>query len=65
MDTIGALRCEDDEDLLVQCDVFEEELHADTDALEEMNSGNVNLNDPQSVFSAVYKKVSFLFVFEI
>lgn len=57
LDTIASLRCEDDEDLLVQCDVFEEELHADTDALEESKTGQVNLNDPQSVFAGVYKKV--------
>ncbi|XP_045204866.2 inverted formin-2-like [Mercenaria mercenaria] len=57
LDTIGSLRCEDDDDLTVQCDVFEEEYNADTDALQENKSGSVNLNDPQSVFMAVYKKV--------
>lgn len=57
LDTITSLRCEDDEDLLVQCDVFEEELHADVEALEEMRSTSVNLNDHQSVFNAVIKRV--------
>lgn len=57
LETISSLRCDDDEDLLVQCDVFEEELHADIEALEEMKSTSVNLNDHQSVFNAVNKRV--------
>ena len=58
LDTITSLRCEDDDDLLVQCDVFEEELHADIEALDELKSSSVNLNDHQSVFTAVNKKVT-------
>ncbi|WAQ99283.1 INF2-like protein [Mya arenaria] len=57
LDTIASLRCEDDEDLHVQCDVFEDEMHADLDALEEQRSSDVNINDHQSVFKAIYKKV--------
>ncbi|KAL4230063.1 FH2 domain-containing protein 1 [Mactra antiquata] len=57
IDTIGCLRCEDDNLLQVQCDVFEEELHADTEALEDVKSGKVNLNDPMSVFTSIHKKV--------
>jgi len=45
----------------VQCDVFDDEMHADTDALEEVktSTSDVNLNDHQSVFQAVYKKVNY------
>ncbi|XP_060576216.1 inverted formin-2-like isoform X2 [Ruditapes philippinarum] len=53
-DTISSLRCEDDPDLLVQCDVFEEEYHADTEAV--MESKTTEMNDINSVFTAVHEK---------
>lgn len=56
-DVLTSLRAEDDDELLVQCDVFEEELHADTEALDEMKVNSVNLNDHHSVFLAIYKRV--------
>ncbi|XP_045204918.2 inverted formin-2-like [Mercenaria mercenaria] len=46
---------EDDDELRVQCDVFQEGDHADEDAL--MDTKDVDVDDPQSVFSAVYNKV--------
>ena len=58
IETIQTLRADDDDELNVQCDVFEEELNADSDAMENMNEGNVNLNDHTSVFTAIYKRVS-------
>ena len=58
LDTIQSLRVDDDDDLHVQCDVFEEELNADNDAIENMQEGKVNLNDHMSVFNAIFKRVS-------
>ena len=58
IETIQSLRADDDDELNVQCDVFEEELNADSDAMENMNDGKVNLNDHMSVFTAIYKRVS-------
>ncbi|XP_052280011.1 inverted formin-2-like [Dreissena polymorpha] len=57
LDTITSLRCEDDIELHVQCEVFEDEFHADEEAVEDMTSSSVNINDPESVFTAIYKKV--------
>ena len=57
LETIQSLRADDDDELNVQCDVFEEELNADSDAMESMNDGKVNLNDHMSVFNAIYKRV--------
>ena len=57
MDTIQTLRADDDDELQVQCDVFEEELNADSEAIENMNDGKVNVNDHTSVFTAIYKRV--------
>ena len=57
LETIQSLRVDDDDELNVQCDVFEEELNADSDAMESMNDGKVNLNDHMSVFNAIYKRV--------
>ena len=57
LDTIQTLRADDDDDLHVQCDVFEEELNADSEAIENMNDGKVNVNDHTSVFTAIYKRV--------
>ena len=60
LDTIQTLRVDDDDELNVQCDVYEEELNADNEALENMQAGKVNLNDHMSVFNAIFKRVSHL-----
>ncbi|XP_060078710.1 inverted formin-2-like [Ylistrum balloti] len=56
--TIKSLRIEDDPDLNLQCDVFDEEYGADMEAVEEMReTGNVNIGDPEALFKAVYTRV--------
>ncbi|XP_033742495.1 LOW QUALITY PROTEIN: inverted formin-2-like [Pecten maximus] len=56
--TIKSLRIEDDPDLNLQCDVFDEEYGADAEAVEEMReAGNVNISDPEALFKAVYTRV--------
>ncbi|XP_021352107.1 inverted formin-2-like isoform X2 [Mizuhopecten yessoensis] len=56
--TISNLRVEDDPELNLQCDVFDEECGADEEAMEEMReAGNVNISDPEALFKAVYSRV--------
>ncbi|XP_022325197.2 inverted formin-2-like [Crassostrea virginica] len=58
LDTIIALREEDDADLNLQCDIFEEELSADSEAMEELKqAANVDISDPQALFKAIYSRV--------
>ncbi|KAL3879958.1 hypothetical protein ACJMK2_032234 [Sinanodonta woodiana] len=57
LDTINSLRCDDDRDLNVQCDVFEEELSADAEAVDEMKDTTVNLSDHTALFKAIYNRV--------
>ncbi|XP_067663787.1 inverted formin-2-like isoform X1 [Haliotis asinina] len=57
LDVINSIRADEDEDLHVQCDVFEEELTADSEALEEMNNTTVDLRKHDDLFKAVYNKV--------
>ncbi|XP_046369459.2 inverted formin-2-like [Haliotis rufescens] len=57
LDVINTIRADEDEDLHVQCDVFEEELTADSEALEEMNNTTVDLSKHDDLFKAIYNKV--------
>ena len=57
LDLINDLRNDDDEDLHIQCDVFDEEKQSDDDELAELNPECVNLNDTRQVFNAVFHKV--------
>ncbi|KAK7096870.1 hypothetical protein V1264_003915 [Littorina saxatilis] len=57
-EAIITVRYDEDRDLHVQLDVFEEELSADADALEEMNNDNVDMSQPQELFAALHKKVA-------
>ena len=60
LDTIIALREEDDADLNLQCDIFEEELSADSEAMEELKqAANVDISDPQALFKAIYSRVCY------
>lgn len=60
LDLINNLRTEDDDDLIIQCDVFDEEKQSDDDAQAELNPECVNLNDHKEVFQAVFTKVSLM-----
>ncbi|XP_069130922.1 inverted formin-2-like isoform X2 [Argopecten irradians] len=57
LDLINNLRNEDDDDLIIQCDVFDEEKQSDDDEYAELNPEIVNLNDHKDVFNAVFQKV--------
>ena len=60
LDTIIALREEDEADLNLQCDIFEEELSADSEAMEELKqAANVDISDPQALFQAIYSRVCY------
>ncbi|XP_062608968.1 inverted formin-2-like, partial [Saccostrea cucullata] len=58
LDTIVVLREENDVDLNLQCDIFEEELSADLEAMEELKqAANVDIGDPQALFKAINSRV--------
>lgn len=58
LDTIITLREDDDADLNLQCDVFEEELSADMEAMEELKqAANVDIGDPHALFKAIHSRV--------
>ncbi|XP_052825424.1 inverted formin-2 [Octopus bimaculoides] len=54
-----AVVCEniDNPDFQIQWDVFKDEMSADQEALEETKDGNVNVNNPQELFTAIYNRV--------
>ena len=56
-DIIHSLRDEDDEDLRIQCDVFEDEKHEDEEELAEITPDNVDITDHQKLFTAIFQKV--------
>ena len=56
-DIIHNLRDEDDEDLQIQCDVFEDEKHEDDEELAEHTPEGVDITDHQKVFTAIFQKV--------
>ncbi|XP_063413228.1 inverted formin-2-like isoform X1 [Mytilus trossulus] len=59
LDILILLRQDVDPHLTVQCDVFEEELAADNEALEDLREQSlVNIQDPKALFDAIDKKVS-------
>lgn len=58
LDVIIIMRHDGDPLLKVQCDVFEEELAADNEALEEMRElSNVDIQNPKALFDAIDKQV--------
>ncbi|XP_055894126.1 inverted formin-2-like isoform X1 [Biomphalaria glabrata] len=58
LDVINCLRDENDGDLHVQLDVFEEELSADTEAMVESNKESIDINSHFDLFKAIYNKVN-------
>lgn len=57
LDIIHILRNEDDEDLIIQCDVFDDEKVADDEALSAELSLQLDVTDHRAVFDAVFRKV--------
>lgn len=57
LDLINNLRNEDDEDLIIQCDVFDDEKQSDDEELAVLNPACVDINDHKEVFNALYHKV--------
>ncbi|KAK3099465.1 hypothetical protein FSP39_004908 [Pinctada imbricata] len=58
LEIIVSLRRESDNDLQVQCDVFEEEMSADNEAQEEIReSTRVDIGNPQALFTAIFHRV--------
>lgn len=57
LEAINTVRYEEDKDLHVQLDVFEEELSADADAMEEMNNESLDMTQPLALFEAIHRKV--------
>ncbi|KAK3594658.1 hypothetical protein CHS0354_003581 [Potamilus streckersoni] len=57
LDILEELRNEDDEDLLIQCNVFDDEKLADEEALTLLNPTGVDINNHQEIFSAIYQRV--------
>nr|KAG5685520.1 hypothetical protein BaRGS_024257 [Batillaria attramentaria] len=57
LDIIHNLRNEDDEDLIIQCDVFDDEKTADDEALSAEMSLQLDVTDHRAVFDAVFQKV--------
>ncbi|ESP03685.1 hypothetical protein LOTGIDRAFT_171217 [Lottia gigantea] len=56
LDVIQGLRNIEDDDLHVQCEVFDDELSADADALSELNTSDVDITKPRDLFTAIYNK---------
>lgn len=54
---IDDLRNEDDEDLGIQCNVFDDEKQADDEAYASLNPVGVDINDHNAVFNSLYEKV--------
>ena len=45
-------------DFQIQWDVFQDELSADQEAIEEIKEGVINVNNHQELFQAIYNRVS-------
>lgn len=58
LDLIHKLRDEDDEDLQIQCDVFEDEKHEDDEELSESTPEGLDITDHLKIFTAIFQKVS-------
>ncbi|XP_053399778.1 inverted formin-2-like isoform X2 [Mercenaria mercenaria] len=57
LDVIDELRNEDDEDLVIQCNVFDDEKQEDDEAFAALNPDGVDINDHNAIFNALYEKV--------
>jgi hypothetical protein len=61
MDLISNLRNEDDDDLIVQCDVFDDEKISDDEEMAVLFLDSVDIHDHVDVYRAVYQKVLILY----
>ena len=57
LDIIDDLRNEEDEELIIQCNVFDDEKQDDDDSLNALSPIGVDINDHHAVFDALYQKV--------
>ncbi|KAL3878299.1 hypothetical protein ACJMK2_030663 [Sinanodonta woodiana] len=57
LDILEELRNEDDEDLLIQCNVFDDEKLADEEALAFLNPTGIDINNHQEIFNSIYQRV--------
>ncbi|XP_041357353.1 inverted formin-2-like isoform X2 [Gigantopelta aegis] len=57
LDVIHCLQDELDEELAIQCEVFEDERHLDDDELESLMTTSLDINNHEVVFKAVLQKV--------
>ena len=57
LDVIDELRNEDDEDLVIQCNVFDDEKQEDDESFAALNPNGVDIDDHNAVFNALYEKV--------
>ncbi|KAJ8298508.1 hypothetical protein KUTeg_025039 [Tegillarca granosa] len=57
LDLINNLRNEDDEDLIIQCDVFDDEKQSDDDEFALQNATGLDINDHKEVFNVLFQKV--------
>lgn len=61
LDVIDDLRNEDDEELIIQCNVFDDEKQDDDESFNAQNPVGVDINDHNAVFNALYEKVKEIF----
>ena len=57
LDIIEDLRNEDDEDLIIQCNVFDDEKQEDDEDLAALKPSGIDISNTQEVFNALYEKV--------
>ena len=57
LDIIHNLRNEEDDDLIIQCDVFDDEKTADDESLAAEMALELDVNNHRAVFDAVFQKV--------
>ena len=57
MDIIEDLRNEDDDDLIIQCNVFDDEKQEDDEDMAALNPAGIDISNTQDVFNALYEKV--------
>ena len=58
LDLINNLRNEDDEDLIIQCDVFDDEKQSDDEEFAVQNPACLDINDHREVFNVLFQKVT-------
>jgi len=59
LDIIDILRNEDDEELVIQCNVFDDEKQDDDEAFNALNPVGVDINDHNAVYNALFEKVMY------